>query len=121
MINPAGAHFLGKAVEDVIGKDDAELMSPDSARSIMEHDRKVTAAGVTQTSEEIATAAGRTRTYLSTKGAYRDQHGNVLGLIGISRDITERKQATEARLQLAAMWTPPLTPSSANVDGIVTS
>jgi serine phosphatase RsbU (regulator of sigma subunit) len=51
------------------------------------------ATGEIQTYEDVGTAAGYTRTYLSTKGPYRDLHGNVIGLIGISRDITERKLA----------------------------
>jgi PAS domain S-box-containing protein len=98
MINPAGAHFLGKTVQDVLGKDDTQLFTPASARLIMEDDRAVLASGQTQTYEERATAAGITRTYLATKGPYRDAQGNVIGLIGISRDITDRKQAEEELL-----------------------
>jgi PAS domain S-box-containing protein len=40
--------------------------------------------------------AGQSRTYLSTKGAFRDAGGNVAGIIGISRDITDRKRAEVA-------------------------
>jgi PAS domain S-box-containing protein len=96
MINSAGARFLDKTVTEVLGKDDTELFSPDTAQEIMAHDRGVMAAGETQTFEDIGTAAGVTRTYLSTKGPYRDRHGQVIGLIGISRDITARKRAEEA-------------------------
>src|SRR5262249_41927742 len=39
--------------------------------------------------------AGVTRTYLSTKGPYRDASGTIVGVIGISRDITERTRAEE--------------------------
>ncbi len=92
-INTAGARLLGKRVEEVIGKDDTELFSPDTARAIMEGDRLVRATGETQTYEDVGTAAGVTRTYLSTKGPYRDVRGNVIGLIGISCDITARKLA----------------------------
>ena len=37
-------------------------------------------------------AAGVTRTYLATKGVYRDAQGQVIGLIGVSRDVTELKR-----------------------------
>jgi PAS domain S-box-containing protein len=95
MINPAGAKFLGKPAEEIVGRDDTELFSPDTSPMIMEGDRRVMASGRTQTYEVIGTAAGKTRTYLSTKGPYRDPQGNVIGLIGISRDITERKLIEE--------------------------
>ncbi|HXG11868.1 MAG TPA: PAS domain S-box protein [Gemmataceae bacterium] len=100
LINAAGARYLGKTVEEVLGKDDTELFSPDTARTIMERDQWVMASGQTQTYEDVGTAGGVTRVYLSTKGPYRDQKGNVIGLVGISRDITERKRM-EAELQRA--------------------
>jgi PAS domain S-box-containing protein len=95
MINTAGASFMGKSVEEVIDKDDTELFGPDTARQIREHDETVIATGITQTYEESATTKGVTRIFLSTKWTYRDQQGVVKGLIGISRDITERKRAEE--------------------------
>lgn len=95
MINTAGAGFLGKAVAEVIGKDDTELFSPQTARAIMEGDRRIMATGEIQTYEDVGTAAGVTRTYLSTKGPLRDARGDVVGVIGISRDVTERKRAEE--------------------------
>jgi PAS domain S-box-containing protein len=95
MMNTAGARFLGKTVAEVIGKDDTELFSPETAQLIMEGDRRIMATGVVQTYEDVGAAAGVTRTYLSTKGPYRDAQGNVIGVIGISRDISERKRAEE--------------------------
>jgi PAS domain S-box-containing protein len=95
MINSTGAQFLGLTVEEVIGKDDRELFSPETAFAIMDRDRQLMATGESLTIEETVTAAGVTRTYLTTKGVYRDTKGKVIGLIGISRDITELKRLEE--------------------------
>jgi PAS domain S-box-containing protein len=98
MINSAGARFLGKPVDEVIGKDDRALFTPDTAQNMQASDRRVMASGEWQMLEETATAAGVTRTFLSTKGVYRDAQGKAIGLIGISRDITELKRL-EAQLR----------------------
>jgi two-component system, cell cycle sensor histidine kinase and response regulator CckA len=103
LINSAGARFLGRSVADVLGKDDRALFSAETAESVMAHDRRVIASGTSLTSEEIATAAGMTRTYLSTKGAQRDEQGRVIGLIGIARDITELKHLQEQFRQAQKM------------------
>jgi PAS domain S-box-containing protein len=95
MINTAGARFLGRSAPDIIGKTDAELFAPQVGRTIMERDRQVVQSGETQTYEEFGTAAGVTRLYLSTKGPFRDPGGQVIGLLGICRDITDRKRAEE--------------------------
>ena len=96
MINPAGARFLGRSVEEVLGKDDREFFSEPTALQIIERDRRIMASGVTQTYEEQGTVSGVTRTFLSTKGPYRDAKGSVIGLVGSSVDITERNRAAEA-------------------------
>jgi PAS domain S-box-containing protein len=95
MINSAGARVFGKAPGEVIGMNDRELFADASACQIIEHDRQVMISGETRTYEEIGTALGQTRTYLSTKAPHRDYQGNIIGIIGISRDISERKQAEE--------------------------
>lgn len=103
MINSAGAHFLGRPVEEILGKGDIELFSPDTARAIIEVDRAVIRSGETRTYEEVGTSMGITRTYLSAKGVYRGHQGNIIGLFGISRDITARKHLEDQLRQSQKM------------------
>ena len=62
----------------------------------MAHDRRVMESGVADTDEKQLTAGGVTRTYLASKAPYRDRQGNIVGIIGICHDITERKRTEEA-------------------------
>jgi two-component system, cell cycle sensor histidine kinase and response regulator CckA len=95
MINSAGGRFLGRRTEEVIGKNDAELFNPEEGREIMKRDREVVQSGTMQTYEEGATAGGVTRVYLSNKGPFREANGEIVGLLGICRDITDRKRVEE--------------------------
>ena len=96
MINRTGAEAVGKSPEEVIGKDDTELFEYEDGREVMEADRKIMATGETRTIEDTKMADGATRTFLITKGPYRDASGNVAGMFGVARDITDRKSAEEA-------------------------
>jgi two-component system, cell cycle sensor histidine kinase and response regulator CckA len=95
MINSAGARSLDRSVNEILGKDDSQLFAPGNGLQIMARDRAVMRAGETSTYEELAITNSGTRTYLSTKGPYRDASGRVLGLLGICRDITDRRRAEE--------------------------
>ena len=97
MANAATVQVFGKPLAEIIGKDDVELFPPEIGRKLMETDRHIMTTGVSQTIEEVATGSDKLlRTYLSTKTVHRDAQENIIGLIGISRDISERKIAEEA-------------------------
>jgi len=99
MINSAGAAFAGRSADEIVGKTDLDLFSADTAEVVRQKDRQVLTQGVTQTFEESGTSNGVCRVYLSTKGPYRDAHGEIIGLLGVARDITERKHAEEEMRQ----------------------
>lgn len=95
MINSAGAKFLNSTVDEIIGKDIWHFASEQVARAITEGDKRIIASGITQTYEERGDWGGIERTFLSTKGPYRDAQGNIVGLVGSAVDITDRKRHAE--------------------------
>jgi PAS domain S-box-containing protein len=92
-MNRAGARVLGMPIEEVIGWDDVAIWGGELAASCRATDRQVIESGETVTVEDQDTTHGRTVHYLTTKAPYRDPEGRIIGVIGVSRDITERKQA----------------------------
>jgi PAS domain S-box-containing protein len=96
LVNEAFARFIGKSPADIVGRNDFELYPEKDARGFVEADRQVLASGKPQAFEGVATGAAGERTYLVTKGVYRDKNGQILGVYGISHDITELQQAHES-------------------------
>jgi len=96
LVNEAMARFLHKSADEIIGKHDRQLYPEETARRFVEDDRQVLASGEPHAFEGVATAEDGTRqAYLVTKGVYRDRSGNIVGLFGISHDITELRSAQQ--------------------------
>jgi len=93
LFNRAASRYVGKPAEEVLGRDDREIFPPQQAEMLMAIDRRVLSEGRVETNEErLDTSIGQ-RTFLATKGPLRNAAGKVTGSYGISRDITERKEA----------------------------
>lgn len=99
VFNRAATLFVGREAEYVIGKDDTALFESVGARRLMTHDREVMQTGQARIEEEVLTAAGVTRTYITTKTPYRDHSDAITGLIGTARDITRQKTAEQSLRQ----------------------
>lgn len=103
LINSAGALWIEKEVADIIGKSDEELIPEDLAKMIADHDKKVFTTGETITYEGTLHVGDKKRKYLATESPYRDEKGNIIGLIGVARDITEIRQMEMAKDNFLAM------------------
>jgi len=99
MFNAAASRMVGKPAGEVLGRDDTAIFGPEDARRVMAHDQRVMMSGIADTDEKELTAGGVTRSYLASKSPYRDGQGNIIGIIGICHDITERKRAVQALRQ----------------------
>jgi two-component system sensor histidine kinase/response regulator len=94
--NQAFAESLGTTEEALIGKRDEDLYTPDQARRYRESDRVVMDSNVPLRMEEWVEKPDGRKVLLDTvKTAYRVDDGTPLGVVGITRDITERKRQEE--------------------------
>jgi len=97
--NLADAQATGHSnPEQVIGKTDFELYPAELASRYWADDQNVLRSGVALVNrlEPGLDNSGEPRWMLTTKVPLRDQQGNVIGVVGIGRDITERRQVEEA-------------------------
>ena len=92
IMNAPGARLVGLPSEEIVGKEDFALFTDAEARHLREMDQEVMRRGQPLESEEHLMIAGQPRVYHTTKTPYHDRAGNLLGVIGISRDITERRR-----------------------------
>jgi len=94
-LNSNIANFFGKPIEEIIGKDDSELLPPDIARKIMAKDRQIMATGIAEAYEEDVSTGETSMTFFTSKVPWRDNQGNIVGVIATTRDISDRKQAEQ--------------------------
>lgn len=95
MCNRAMGQFLDRPSPAILGTTVEALVTSEEARQVMDHDRQVLEGGEVLTVEEHFVLNGIPRIFLTTKGPVRNAQGSIIGLFGIARDITERKQLEE--------------------------
>lgn len=94
-INQAGADYFGCSIEEVIGRTDADIMGIDIAKDFTKYDQRVFETGASVTYESRG-LFGKGHAYFSTsKSALKDVNGQVIGLIGVSRDVTNARLSEE--------------------------
>ena len=101
--NPPFAAFVGKSRSEIIGKTDYDLFDRETADSFRFFDREMLKQKLPRRNEEWITYPHGRKILIDTlKTPYWADEGRLIGVLGVSRDITERKIAEEELKQLSA-------------------
>jgi PAS domain S-box-containing protein len=98
-INRALAGYFGlRNPAEALGKTDADFFTAEHAQQAIADEQQIVRSGrpLLDKEEKETWADGRVTWALSTKMPLYDEEGHLVGTFGISRDITEQKQAAEA-------------------------
>ena len=105
--NCAGARLIGHSIEEIIGKTDSELLTPEEAKWVLGVDRQRMESGKVAAYELAITVEGLTRAFLFTKTPYRNQAGELSGIVVVANDITDHQRSAEhlenSRAELRAL------------------
>lgn len=105
--NPAFERFFNTTRTDLVGNVDRDIVSADQARLFLANDRKAMDAGESVSNEEWLTDAetGERRAFETIKTPVYDAvDGRLIGVLGVARDITERKRAEAQRDEFERMF-----------------
>ncbi|MBS3819617.1 PAS domain S-box protein [bacterium] len=97
LVNKAYEELVGKKKEDILGKKDPELFPPELAQQCIWSDEEALKKKKPVHSQEKITAKNGEKIYFDTsKSPLLDKNGNIQGIVGVSRDVSERMRAQEA-------------------------
>jgi len=93
LFNDTALKMVNMASDEVLGKSDEMIFTPQDSAKLKEDDIAVMTSGRTIIKEEnISTNDGIRKTFLITKGPLLDKEDKTFGLFGISKDITAQKK-----------------------------
>ncbi len=92
-VNQKVADLFRLPVEEILGKDDTHFFNMEEVNDLRRNDQMVMETGNTIECEEknVIRPSGEIRYYRSIKKPVRNHAGEIIGICGISTDITERK------------------------------
>ncbi len=91
IVNRAYEELTGSRREDIVGKTDAELLPPELAEQCRKSDEGIIQAGIPRRFDESMAGPDGETVYLeSTKAPIFDETGRYIGLVGVSRNVTDR-------------------------------
>ncbi|WP_319242896.1 PAS domain-containing protein [uncultured Propionivibrio sp.] len=107
-VNSSLATSIGRPEKEILGRDDHELHTAEGAAALRAEDLAVMQSNrVMEFEVSLMTSIGL-RTFQATKGPMREADGTVVGVFGVSRDITDRlsDEAQLRKLSLAIEQSP---------------
>jgi PAS domain S-box-containing protein len=98
----AAARSMGRRIGEVEGRESVELHSPEDDAAYYADDLEVIRTGQPKLGiiETLSTSSGEVRCIQTDKVPYRDENGQIIGVIVFAQDITEIKRAEEERLHI---------------------
>ncbi|MBN1780398.1 PAS domain S-box protein [bacterium] len=103
-VNRFAAHFLNKKPEELIDRHIRDLFPRDLAKKYETSIKTVFKNGEPLLIERQTIAGNRSIWLAASLSPIKDETGNVTGVIGVSRNITERKQMEEALIRSEARY-----------------
>jgi PAS domain S-box-containing protein len=97
-MNTALARNMGTSADDAIGKTDFDFHKPELAKKFYSDEQALLKSGESIIDLEepgFDQVTGQPRTVVTSKVPLRDVNGDVIGIIGVGFDITERKFAEQ--------------------------
>jgi PAS domain S-box-containing protein len=90
--NATVERIFGADLAGIIGKDDSHFFDLEKSNALRENDAEVIANGTSVAREErdIIKESGEERIYFTIKSPLRDASGTIVGMCGLSIDITNR-------------------------------
>ena len=104
--NRAVAEDLGLKVDDLIGKTDFEFHPAELASKFFDDEQRVIRAGKPELDIEefVVTKSGQRKWLSTSKLPLRNAQDQIVGVVGVCRDVTERKHAEDARAESESRW-----------------
>lgn len=97
-VNQLVRELFDQPIDQIIGFDDSKFFSLELSNDIKVNDQKVMHQGLVIEEEEknIVAKTGEVKYYVSVKKPLLDSDGHIIGMFGVSIDITERKEMEQA-------------------------
>jgi two-component system sensor kinase FixL len=109
-VNAAWCRFFGIDAKDILGKKAFDLFPAKIAEAMAETDLAVVESRHSRrVDEQLKDKKGNLNWFETVKNPLFDEQGKVVGIVGLARNITERKQAEERSLAIKARLEAALT------------